>query len=94
MVPLQLVVGISTTADIQPALPLGGVLIVNNGLGLSVGQLVAELLHLVASLVYSNSTFGQQNWDSSLQPFSHESSVFTTGPHHLFLHSRMFTLSQ
>ena len=61
LVPLQLVVGSSTTADIQPALPLGGVLIVNDGLGLSVGQLVAELLHLAASLVSSNSTLGPQN---------------------------------
>ena len=48
--PLQLVDGVNTTADIQPALPLAVVLSVDDGFGLSVGHWVAELLHFAASL--------------------------------------------
>ena len=64
---LQLVVGVYTTADIQPALPLGAVSVVNDGFGCFVGHRVAELLHSAASLGYrinclmsSSSTVGQQ----------------------------------
>ena len=54
LVPLQLVDGVNTTADIQPALPLGAASIFGDGLGLSVGHWVAELLHFAASLLVSS----------------------------------------
>ena len=47
---LQLVGGVDTTADIQPALPLGAVVVVDDGFGLSVGHWAAELLRVSASL--------------------------------------------
>ena len=56
LVPLQLVDGVNTTADIQPALPLEGQSVVTDGSGLSVGQwVVAELLQSSASLGQSTS---------------------------------------
>ena len=50
LVLLQLVDGVSSTADIQSALSPGVVSVVNDGFGLCVGHWVAELLQLAASL--------------------------------------------